>query len=607
MVSLCKTTTTKPRQSRTSACWAGRDAITTFAEQLCLGPGPNTLNAGITNFFGGTNGPCAEWYDGNDFSMYSTVCQGYTNYGAFLSIKRGGSVQNARISKVHFERGNVSNSLGANLGAATMIVQGYQVTVDGGGQQTTNFPQFANNSGQDQLVYYISTLDMTDGTKTIPIPIGTALANNPSVNNVTVKWVTADALSGKTIQFELYRLDTFSVSGQVPALAPYPGVCAGGSSGKCLVATNISPASACDIHGACTFTDNVAPASLGAATIETEIPGTNTFYNPYWSFSPGGVVLAPPGSYQGDPTCLVTNVPWLATVSAVNTNNAPPSNCIASSGAYNNTLSSVQYMSIGYAQAGLILPDRTATNDGGLATSLKGRLNFLGLGSTPRCQITWWDANPTKTLSVKGAGWAGVNSGNRPVWDLGDACTGVDGSNSLFDLFGNATTATRHWYAGVLPNSGGTNWTEELSLTHHAFTNQVQIGLTSNQIVFNGNTNSTTVNVANPTSSRTYGIPDGGGNASFQLSYSGTKALATSAIAANTCSAAQTLTLTGVSTSSVISWSFASTPIGVTGYGTGVLQISAFPTANTANIIVCNITGSSITPGAMTLNVRALN
>jgi len=588
-----------------------------FCGATLFGPGPNNINAGITNLVGGTNGPCAEWYNGNDFSMYSVVCQGYQDYGVFLSIKRGGSVQNARISKVHFERGGVSNSLGTNLGAAAMIVQGYNVTVDGGGAQPTSFPQFASNSGQDQLVYYLSTLDVTDGTKTIPIPIGTALATDPSVNNVPVRWVAGDVFPEgcypagtpcKTIKFELYRLDTLNVSGQVSSLAPYPGVCDGiGTDGKCLVATNINPATACDIHGACTFTDNIAPSSLTAATIETEIPFTGTLFSPFWSFSPGGVVLAPAGSYQGDPSCLVTNVPWLATISAVNTNNTPPSNCVASSGTSNNTLSSVQYQSIGYAQAGLILPDRTQTNDGGLATSLKGRLNFLGQGSTPRCQVTWWDANPTKTLSVKGGGWANSNSGNRPVWDVGDACTGVDGSNSLFDMFGTATTATRHWYAGVLPNSGGTNWTEELSLTRHAFTNQVQIGMTSNQLLFNGNTFSTTVSVANPSANRTYSLPDGGGNASFELSYSGTKALATSSIGANSCAAAQTLTLTGVSTSSVISWSFASTPIGVTGYGTGGLQISTFPTANTANIVVCNITGSSVTPGAMTLNVRALN
>jgi len=45
-----------------------------------------------------------------------------------------------------------------------------------------------------------------DGIKTVPIPLGTASVTNPNANNVTVKWVTADALSGKTINFELYRV-----------------------------------------------------------------------------------------------------------------------------------------------------------------------------------------------------------------------------------------------------------------------------------------------------------------------------------------------------------------------------------------------------------------
>lgn len=89
-----------------------------------------------------------------------------------------------------------------------------------------------------------------------------------------------------------------------------------------------------------------------------------------------------------------------------------------------------------------------------------------------------------------------------------------------------------------------------------------------------------------------------------------TLALSTSAIPAHSCAAAQTVALAGVVTGSVVNWSYASTPIGVTGYGdstTPFLDITTFGTTNTANVVVCNQSSGSITPGAMSLNLRPMN
>ena len=83
-------------------------------------------------------------------------------------------------------------------------------------------------------------------------------------------------------------------------------------------------------------------------------------------------------------------------------------------------------------------------------------------------------------------------------------------------------------------------------------------------------------------------------------------ALSTYSIDAKSCAAVQTASMTGLTSSMAIVWSFASTPIGVSGYGTGGLTITTFPTANTANVVVCNITSSAIAPGTMTLNLRAI-
>jgi len=80
--------------------------------------------------------------------------------------------------------------------------------------------------------------------------------------------------------------------------------------------------------------------------------------------------------------------------------------------------------------------------------------------------------------------------------------------------------------------------------------------------------------------------------------------LPTATLTANTCSAPATVTMTGVTTTSTFTSAFASNPTAVTGYGSsGGLSISLWPTANTLNWSLCNPTGSSITPGAMTINV----
>jgi hypothetical protein len=110
-------------------------------------------------------------------------------------------------------------------------------------------------------------------------------------------------------------------------------------------------------------------------------------------------------TYQGDPSCLIVNLPWMAATSSVSTVGSPPSSCMGSSSAINNALWQIP-ASIGgvYTQSAIVLADRTNANDGGHAVNLKGRINFLGQGSTPRCVTTWWDANPAKTLSTKTGG-----------------------------------------------------------------------------------------------------------------------------------------------------------------------------------------------------------
>lgn len=88
--------------------------------------------------------------------------------------------------------------------------------------------------------------------------------------------------------------------------------------------------------------------------------------------------------------------------------------------------------------------------------------------------------------------------------------------------------------------------------------------------------------------------------------------LATSAIAANTCVTQTAVTMTGVvapsgtTPGSVFSVIPESNPAAVNGWGsTGGLVMQVWATANTLNYNLCNQSGNSITPGALTVDVSA--
>lgn len=90
---------------------------------------------------------------------------------------------------------------------------------------------------------------------------------------------------------------------------------------------------------------------------------------------------------------------------------------------------------------------------------------------------------------------------------------------------------------------------------------------------------------------------------------SGTSALGTGAISSGTCASVVTTAATNVATTDVLLAGFNGDPTATTGYvpsTAGMLTIIAYPSANNVNFKVCNNTGSSITPGAVTLNWRVV-
>ncbi len=82
--------------------------------------------------------------------------------------------------------------------------------------------------------------------------------------------------------------------------------------------------------------------------------------------------------------------------------------------------------------------------------------------------------------------------------------------------------------------------------------------------------------------------------------------MGTSSISANSCATVVTTTATGTASTDAISYSPNADISSVTGYGvsTDGLIIYPYPTSNNVNWRVCNATGTSITPGAVTLNWR---
>jgi hypothetical protein len=80
----------------------------------------------------------------------------------------------------------------------------------------------------------------------------------------------------------------------------------------------------------------------------------------------------------------------------------------------------------------------------------------------------------------------------------------------------------------------------------------------------------------------------------------------TGVIPANSCTTASTQTMTGLTSTMAFDTAFASDPTGVSGWGANAgLSWEGWPAANTVHWSVCNQTSSSITAGAISLNVGA--
>jgi hypothetical protein len=115
-------------------------------------------------------------------------------------------------------------------------------------------------------------------------------------------------------------------------------------------------------------------------------------------------------------------------------------------------------------------------------------------------------------------------------------------------------------------------------------------------------------NPGNFTANQAYTPPNSSGTLTITIA-SGTAVLPTSSIGSGACSSTLTVSASGVLTTDAIISTFNADPTSTTGYApsaSGSLYIYVYPTTNNVNFRVCNNTGSSITPGAATLNFRVV-
>jgi hypothetical protein len=434
-----------------------------------FGPGPYSINAGIAYLYGGQisggTGSCVDWWNGNDLSLHDMVCQAYTTFGVRISKSRGGFGKFTIGPNVHFETGSVTNPIG-NVGIPTIIMVGGDLHVqanppigsnasgNGAGGQLPIFQSLGSQSATQY--YYIvprsSALGCTGDCKGSALPAGVAVTTDPSANNVTV---TFDAIPGAT-SFDILRVASASGSLFVnPPPAPT-------GTGSYAVTTGLTPATACNSKGLCSFVDNVASGALSSYTVTTAASG-NSIWVPRLYMWPGAVVLANgsdsinvqsgESNYTGQSTCIV-NTSLLGVVPNVTfqdmMNGAGQSlgnGCMAMTYQPRATA-----FGMGNAIPGASIVPTKQLFDGGVLTGIKGAVNYLGWGSVPMDMITYIDSNYLKTLSsTQTGGDSGLGGYQRPTYDVGDAALCKDATNGLcmraqqFSIYVNNFPDNTNW------------------------------------------------------------------------------------------------------------------------------------------------------------------
>lgn len=509
----------------------------------------------------GGNG--VDWQSGNTVRIEDSVIQGYAQFGIRNSLANGGYGM-MTIDDVYEEGGCSSNPLG-NVGYAGLIVQGGRVSIHGGEMPYGEYPTFSK-IGSTTYYYYIVATDRVNGPSNL-LYAGKALTNGTGNITITINDIPS------AVSFDVLKTTAMYQ-------APY-------GTANWAVVTGVKRAAAC-ANGVCTFTDT--QATPGSYTVSS-LP---TGFFPKLDLWPGPLVLGPHtagNSAAANSTLSLdfNNLNWTAiwqtNTLGLTADTVDSTRCITMPG-------SPIWQACTGQDGDLVatMLHNKINQDGGLSQykDLKGRLNLMTAGSGPSHFITLVDSNLGKTLGA---------AGNRPPNDANDTFIGYDagnGSSTSIGLSFGAPVSISNYIGNV---GDGVTWKERLTAKAKTFAVPVsapgfQIG---GSYGANGQCLKSTGTGSVWASCKT--------DMSASVPARGSTVLRSDPIAAGHCAPAVTGVAPGVSSSSVVHWSFKSDPYGVPGYaGSAALQVYAFTTSNTVAFRVCNSSSQVVTPGIITLN-----
>lgn len=263
-----------------------------------------------------------------------------------------------------------------------------------------------------------------------------------------------------------------------------------------------------------------------------------------------------------------------------------------------------------------ILYSTTTTNTGDLTIAINGAAaqhvkEWLGAATLSSGDMP---AGVGVLLIYDGTAWETMTIGNPPSGGIGGTVTSVGMSSlSWITISGSPVTTSGTFTAA--PATGQTS--HQVIGTCGSATTFTPCSLVQ------GDLPATSAPLASPTFTGAPAAPTAtAGTNTTQLATTafvlanstqtiahGTVALGTSSISSGSCDTTGVgVTATGVAATDTMTYAANTDISGVTGYGStsGFLTIYPYPGSSVVNFKVCNWTGSSITPGAVTLNWRVV-
>lgn len=297
------------------------------------------------------------------------------------------------------------------------------------------------------------------------------------------------------------------------------------------------------------------------------------------------------------PTTAGTNNYVLAT------NGSGVTSWVAQSGGSGCSVSGSQYqiLAVNSAGSGCTADAYASVNAGALSLGASGTAGSVAMGNATSGTVTLQPvtgALGTVTASLP------ANTGTIGELNLAQTWSAEQTFNANIDVSSNGTLSAP---AIALAGCGGTCGIYAPSAAEFGFTNNANLldyGITTSGIWTLPKTINFTGTVQIGGNTMTF---PGSAATLTQTVASGTATMGTSAIASGACASAVTVSASGVASTDSIITSFNANPTSTTGYEAGaMLTIIPYPTSGDVNFIVCNNTGSSITPSAVTLNWRVV-